>query len=277
MKSHETLLLKKAIHIAAEAHKDQVDKFGATYLRHITRVMDRGTTTDEKIVGVLHDVVEDTDWTFEDLVNEGFPPHIIDALRCVTKADEEENYQDFIERIKANPLAIKVKLNDLRDNMDITRMPVVTEKDLQRLNKYLKAYKELEVNESKSPFISSIDLQTNKSKEPDWEKIEVGLNKYKYIMKRFQEVNVEDDKDFQKRFNGFYKLRQKNERFYHTFYRKLESSKGENITFGEVLSYFFKELNTYESSFSSKLVATHNPSLPVWDSVAEHSSKSCKD
>jgi len=264
-------LLKKAIQIANEAHKNQVDKFGASYLGHITRVMNRGTTIDEKIVGVLHDVVEDTDWTFEKLEQEGFPPHIIDALRCVTKTNEEENYEDFIERIKVNPLAVKVKLNDLRDNMDITRMPAVTEKDLPRLNKYLKAYKALGGHELQSSFLSSINLQTNRSKEPDWKKIEEGLNKYKYIMQRFKEVNVENDKDFQKRFNGFYRLRQKSEIFYQTFYRKLESSKGTNITFEEVLRYFFKELNASLPSFSSKLVATLNPLLPVWDSVVlEH-------
>ncbi|MBY0425984.1 MAG: hypothetical protein K2Q22_10140, partial [Cytophagales bacterium] len=67
----------------------------------------------------------------------------IEALRCVTKVNEEENYEDFISRIVGNPLAVKVKLNDLMDNMDIRRMPEVTEKDLPRINKYLKAYKKL--------------------------------------------------------------------------------------------------------------------------------------
>ena len=136
-------LLDKATQIALTAHKNQFDKFAAPYAGHITRVMNSGTTTDEKIVGILHDLVEDTDWTFEKLEREGFPSNIISALRCVTKTNEEENYEQFIQRIKENPLAVRVKLNDLRDNMDITRMPEVTEKDLQRLNKYLKAYREL--------------------------------------------------------------------------------------------------------------------------------------
>ena len=136
--------LKKAIEIAMAAHKEQSDKYGAPYVLHVLRVMNAGRTTDEKIAGVLHDLVEDTQWTFEQLDQEGFKPHIIEALRCVTKINEEENYKDFIERIKVNPLAVAVKLNDLRDNMDLTRMPEVAEKDLPRLNKYLKAYKELE-------------------------------------------------------------------------------------------------------------------------------------
>jgi len=91
---------------------------------------------------VLHDLVEDTDWTFEKLENEGFSEKIISALKCVTK-QENEDYDAFINRIKANPLAIKVKLNDLKDNMDITRLVHITEKDTERLNKYLKAYQEL--------------------------------------------------------------------------------------------------------------------------------------
>ena len=140
--NHNTLL-QKAIHIAFEAHKDQLDKYGAPYLGHVTRVMNAGTTIEEKIVGVLHDVVEDTDWTFEALEKEGFSADIIAALKCVTKTSEEEDYDAFVERTKQNALAIKVKLNDLTDNMDIKRMPEVTANDVARLNKYLKAYRSL--------------------------------------------------------------------------------------------------------------------------------------
>jgi (p)ppGpp synthase/HD superfamily hydrolase len=105
--------------------------------------MNMGGSDNEKIVGVLHDVIEDTHWTFEDLEKEGFSKEVIEALRCVTKVSEDEDYEDFINRVKINPLALKVKLNDLRDNMDIRRMPGVLESDLKRLNKYLKAYNEL--------------------------------------------------------------------------------------------------------------------------------------
>ena len=114
-------MLVKAIQIAVSAHKEQVDKSGQPYILHLIRVMDAGETEQEKICGVLHDLVEDTDWTFEKLENEGFSEKIISALKCVTK-QENEDYDVFINRVKANPLAIKVKLNDLRDNMDITRL-----------------------------------------------------------------------------------------------------------------------------------------------------------
>lgn len=136
-------MLKKAIEIASEAHKDATDKYGSPYINHVTRVMDLGATNEEKIVGILHDLVEDTPWTFEQLESEGFSPEIIEALKCVTKISEEEDYEEFITRVKINPLAVKVKLNDLTDNLDIKRMPVVLESDLKRLNKYLRAYNEL--------------------------------------------------------------------------------------------------------------------------------------
>lgn len=84
------------------------------------RVMAAGRTMDEKIVGVLHDVVEDTEWTFDALLKEGFPVHIIDALRCVTKLADNEPYDEFIERVKTNLLAVAVKINDLADNMERT-------------------------------------------------------------------------------------------------------------------------------------------------------------
>lgn len=136
-------LLAKAVTIALEAHKDATDKAGMPYAGHVMRVMQAGRTHDEKIVGVLHDLVEDTDWTFDMLLDEGFPPHIVDALRCVTKISDDEPYEEFIKRVKTNPLAVAVKINDLTDNMDIRRLPDLTDKDAKRLRKYLKAYKEL--------------------------------------------------------------------------------------------------------------------------------------
>ena len=136
-------MLQKAIQIATEAHKGQLDKSGKDYIGHPLRVMEMGRTEEEKIVGVLHDVVEDTSWTFEALEAEGFSPEVIAALRCVTKLSENENYDDFIERVKKNPLAVAVKINDLTDNMDIRRLPYLSDKDVKRLKKYLKAYKKL--------------------------------------------------------------------------------------------------------------------------------------
>ena len=135
--------LERAIQIATEAHKGQFDKAGREYIGHPIRVMEMGKTEDEKIVGVLHDVIEDTDWTFERLEAEGFTQEVINALRCVTKTSENENYDEFIDRVKKNPLAASVKINDLTDNMDIRRLPYLSDKDVKRLKKYLKAYKRL--------------------------------------------------------------------------------------------------------------------------------------
>ena len=137
------ILLERAIEIATEAHKGQFDKAGRDYIGHPLRVMEMGKTEEEKIVGVLHDVIEDTDWTFERLAEEGFSDEVIAALRCVTKISENENYDDFIDRVKKNPLAVAVKINDLTDNMDIRRLPYLSDKDVKRLKKYLKAYKRL--------------------------------------------------------------------------------------------------------------------------------------
>lgn len=137
------IILDRAKAIATSAHEGQVDKAGKPYIDHPMRVMNMGKTVEEKIAGVLHDVVEDSDWTFEMLEKEGIPKDVLDALRCVTKLSEDEDYDHFIERVKTNPLAVKVKINDLKDNMDITRLGEVTEKDLARLNKYIRAYRQL--------------------------------------------------------------------------------------------------------------------------------------
>lgn len=136
-------ILSNAISLALKAHEGQVDKSGMPYAGHIMRVMAAGRTMDEKIVGVLHDVVEDTEWTFEALLDEGFPVHIVDALRCVTKLSDNEPYGEFIERVMTNPLAAAVKINDLTDNMDVRRYKDLSDWDVKRLRKYLKAYQEL--------------------------------------------------------------------------------------------------------------------------------------
>lgn len=136
-------MIEKAIEIAMNAHKGQIDKNGQPYILHVMRVGLRGRTEDEKILGILHDVVEDSDWTFDRLAKEGFTPKILSALECLTKKSEDEPYDNFISRVKQNQLAITVKLNDLEDNMDIRRIEMIQEKDIKRFNKYLKAYNEL--------------------------------------------------------------------------------------------------------------------------------------
>ncbi len=135
--------LERAIEIAYLVHEGQKDKSDADYIHHPLRVMERGKTVIEKICGVLHDVVEDSDWTAEDLRNEGFSEEVISVIKCLSKETENEDYDVFIERVAKDPIAIRVKLNDLLDNMDITRLNELNEKDLNRLNKYLRAYRKL--------------------------------------------------------------------------------------------------------------------------------------
>ncbi len=135
-------LLNKAIKIATRAHRGQTDKFGAPYVGHIMRVMNYGKTYDEKTVGVLHDVIEDCpEITCELLLEEGFPHHVVYAVECLTKNPPDQDYSDFIKQTERSALAVAVKLNDLRDNMDLTRFTKpMTPKDMKRLNKYLNAY-----------------------------------------------------------------------------------------------------------------------------------------
>ena len=138
--------LKLAIEIAISAHNGQLDTHnGRPYIEHPFRVMNAGHTLQEKIVGVLHDVVEDTDWTLNKLKAEGFTNEIVDGIDAVTRRDNE-SYDDYIIRVQTNSLGIRVKLNDLTDNMDIRRWKEVQYQDLARLQKYLSAYKQLTEN-----------------------------------------------------------------------------------------------------------------------------------
>lgn len=132
-------LFEKAIMIATKAHAGQKDKAGAPYLLHVLRVMLSVDKMDEKIVALLHDVVEDSEVTFEELTNEGFPKKILKALELLTKT-ENKPYEDYINEIKKNDLARVVKMADLKDNMNITRLKKVTEGDKLRINKYKAAY-----------------------------------------------------------------------------------------------------------------------------------------
>ncbi|WP_407637841.1 phosphohydrolase [Chryseobacterium koreense] len=135
-------LLNKAIKIADRAHKGQTDKFGTPYIGHVIRVMNYGKTYDEKIVGVLHDVIEDCPQiTLDYLLQQGFPKEIVFAIECLTKNPPNQDYTEFVKQTEKSPLAVAVKMNDLRDNMDLTRFTKpLTERDYKRLNKYLTAY-----------------------------------------------------------------------------------------------------------------------------------------
>ena len=131
--------LERAIEIAREAHAGQYDKAGADYIGHPLRVMEKGKTEEEKIVGVLHDVVEDSDWTFSMLISEGFSLRIISALRCLTKRSEDEDYDEFISRVLKDELAARVKLYDLEDNLDLSRLETISSADIKRCEKYRRA------------------------------------------------------------------------------------------------------------------------------------------
>ncbi len=137
--------LARAIEIAVAAHAGQTDKVGAPYILHPLRVMHSLTSEDERIVGVLHDVVEDCpDWPMNRLRAEGFSDTVLAALASVTKLSEDEDYVSFIARCATNSIGKGVKRADFLDNLDVTRLPAVTEKDAKRLNKYLRALAQLE-------------------------------------------------------------------------------------------------------------------------------------
>ena len=135
-------LLNKAIKIAQKAHKGQTDKFGTPYIGHVIRVMNAGKTYDENIVGVLHDVIEDCpEITLDYLLQQGFPNEIVFAIECLTKNPSDQDYTEFVKQTEKSSLAVSVKMNDLQDNMNLTRFNrPMTEKDMNRLNKYLTAY-----------------------------------------------------------------------------------------------------------------------------------------
>ena len=137
--------LEDAIELAVKAHRGQVDKAGQPYITHPLRVMMRLESEVEKMVGLLHDVVEDTEYTLEGLRSQGYPEEGLVAVDCVTRK-QSETYEDFIQRIKPNPLARRVKLADLEDNMDMTRISSPSEKDFERLARYRKAWSELKAN-----------------------------------------------------------------------------------------------------------------------------------
>jgi (p)ppGpp synthase/HD superfamily hydrolase len=130
--------LERAIHIAVQVHAGQVDKGGEPYVLHPLRLMFQMQTPFERMVAVLHDVVEDSDWTLERLRAEGFPAEVLLALDHLTRRAGEE-YQDFIRRASANALARTAKIADLRDNLDASRIPRLTEKDIARMAKYQRA------------------------------------------------------------------------------------------------------------------------------------------
>ena len=138
-----TPITKKALKLCFEAHKKQVDKSGMPYVFHPFHLAEQMQTEETTVVALLHDLVEDTDYTIEDLASMGFSKNITDAIALMTHADDV-TYMDYVRRIKNNPIAKVVKLADLKHNSDLTRLDVVDEKALKRKEKYLKAISLLE-------------------------------------------------------------------------------------------------------------------------------------
>lgn len=135
--------LERAIEIAAKAHAGQVDKAGQPYVLHPLRMMLAVTAPEARIAAVLHDVVEDTAVTLEELRGEGFPEAVLEAVEALTKRDGED-YEAFIRRVAPNAIAREVKLADLRDNSDLSRIAEPTERDRERIRKYQRAIAYLE-------------------------------------------------------------------------------------------------------------------------------------
>ena len=132
------LLYQQALVIAEDAHKGQVDKAGMDYIQHPLFVASLVEGELAKTVALLHDVVEDSDWTLEDLRKEGLPEEVVQAVGIITKK-RNENYEEYILRVKQNPLARQVKLADLQHNSDLSRLTTVTEIDRKRAEKYRQA------------------------------------------------------------------------------------------------------------------------------------------
>lgn len=141
-----TPLTKKALKLSFEAHKDQVDKTGLPYVFHPFHLAEQMEDEATTCVALLHDVVEDTDMTFEDLEKEGFTAEIIEALKLLTH-DDNVPYMDYVKALKDHPIASKVKRADLMHNSDLSRLDVVSDFALERQAKYKRALELLDCHE----------------------------------------------------------------------------------------------------------------------------------
>lgn len=135
--------LEDALALAVKTHRGQVDKYGQPYIFHPLRVMFRLESELEQTVGILHDVVEDSDLTLNDLRGLGYSPEVVEALDGVTRR-ENETYDEFVERSLAHPVSRRVKVADLEDNMDLRRVSgELGEKDCERMKRYRRAWERL--------------------------------------------------------------------------------------------------------------------------------------
>ena len=138
MNTTEQSIVDLALSIARKAHEGQLDKAGVAYIEHPIYVASQVDTEEEKAVALLHDVIEDSPVSAEELLQAGLPETVVTAVQVLTKK-KEQDYQTYLETVKKNPLARVVKLADLEHNSDLSRLSSITEKDRERLKKYKKA------------------------------------------------------------------------------------------------------------------------------------------
>ena len=144
-----TPLTKKALIISFNAHKNQIDKSGMPYVYHPYHLAEQMNEEYSTCVALLHDVIEDTDMTLDELKSRGFPDQVIEALSLMTHSDDVP-YLDYVRSMKDNLIARKVKLADLAHNSDLSRLEKIDDKALERINKYKQAILILERAEKQS-------------------------------------------------------------------------------------------------------------------------------
>jgi hypothetical protein len=149
MKEKQAKMLEKAVALAVKAHAGQRDKSGEPYVFHPLRMMLRSQTFEEKLVSVLHDVIEDSDYTLKELRQEGCPEDVLIAIEHLSRRNDE-SYDEFIERALSNALARKVKIKDLEDNMNLLRYGEIDEKISEKLAKYHRAWRRAQDAEQES-------------------------------------------------------------------------------------------------------------------------------
>ena len=138
-------IIEKLLEIALKAYIGKKDKAGKTYILHPLRIMAKMTTEKEMAIALLHDVIEDSDFTAEDLLNDNIPSDVVEAVQCLTK-ENGESYEEFVIRVAKNKLAAKIKKADIEDNINVLRLSAVEDKDLERIVKYHKAWHYLNEN-----------------------------------------------------------------------------------------------------------------------------------
>ena len=138
MNTSKQPMLELALSIATKAHRGQFDKVGIDYIEHPIYVASQVDSEEEKAVALLHDVIEDSSVTADELLNAGLPETVVTAVQILSKK-KGQDYQTYLKTVKSNPLARAVKLADLKHNSDLLRLETITDKDLERLEKYKKA------------------------------------------------------------------------------------------------------------------------------------------